>query len=200
LHPVRPGTGTQASQSPQSERTTLSLEEVREMQSQARQLPIPGYIYQSMADIRRELRKKNIEPSDRRFRQALSLLQAHGYLDGASEVTEKDLFFLEHVLWRDPGDHEQVRATIRELIAGYEEEVKELLYESREIRESALRPWETSDEKARALIEFHTKLRNILGKVDQIIDKAKKLGRPLDRVGAIKQEIEAIQKQMLEQF
>ena len=118
------GTGTQASQSPQSERATLSLEEVREMQSQARSLPIPGYIYQTIADIRRELKKKNIEASDRRYRQSLSLLQAHAYLEERKEVMEKDLFFLEHVLWRDPGEQEQVRDTIRGLLLGYEEEVK----------------------------------------------------------------------------
>jgi uncharacterized coiled-coil DUF342 family protein len=104
------------------------------------------------------------------------------------------------VLWRDPAEHEQVRSTIREMLLGYEEEIKELLYESHEIRDSALRPWATSDERARALIEFHTKLRNILAKVDQIIEKAKRLGRPLDRVGSVRDEIEQIQKQMLEQF
>ena len=92
------------------------------------------------------------------------------------KLRKEDLFFLEHVLWRDPAEHEQVRNTIRDLILGYEEEISELLYESREIRDSATRPWPTSDEKARALIEFHTKLRNILAKVDQIVDKARALG------------------------
>ena len=184
----------------QAERTTIGLEELREMQTQARNIPIPGYVYRAIADIRRELGKKNIEASDRRYRQSLSLLQAHAYLAGESKVMEKDLFFLEHVLWRDPGEQVQVRDTIRELLLGYEEEVKELLYESREIRDSALRPWGTSDERARALIELHTKLRNILTKVDQIIEKAEKLGRPLEQVGTVKQEIEEIQKQMLERF
>lgn len=184
----------------QTERTTISLAELHEMQEQAKGTIIPGPIYRSIADIRRALRKKNIDASDRRYRQSLSLLQAHAYLAGQSEVTENDLFFLEHALWRDPGEQTQVRETIRELILGYEEEVKELLYESREIRDSALRPWETSDERARALIELHTKLRNILSKVDQIMEKAKKLARPIEKVESIKEEIEEIQKQMLEKF
>ncbi|TAK07884.1 AAA family ATPase [bacterium] len=184
----------------QAERTTISLEELNEMQNQVRSVAIPGHVYRTIADIRRELGKKNIVASDRRYRQSLSLLQAHAYLAGESQVTEQDLFFLEHVLWRDPGEQPEVRATIRELLLGYEEEVKELLYESREIRDSALRPWETSEERSRALIEFHTKLRNILGKVEQIMEKARRVGRPLDQVGAIKQEIEDIQKQMLEKF
>ena len=184
----------------QPERTSLNFAELTEMQKQVRDVSVPSHVYRSIADIRRELNKKNIQASDRRYRQSISLLQAHAYLEGEKEVHEKNLFFLEHVLWRDPGEHEQVRNTIRELILGYEEEITELLYESREIRDSAQRPWETSDEQARALIEFHTKLRNILVKVDQIIEKAKRLGRAVDRVGSVRQEIEQIQKEMLERF
>jgi MoxR-like ATPase len=185
---------------PTNARTTVSLAELHAVQREVREVAISSQIYRGIADIRRELNKRNIHASDRRYRQALTLLQAHAYLEGSSEVMERNLFFLEHVLWRDPSEHEQVRSTIRELLLGYEEEITELLYESREIRDSALRPWETTDERARALIEFHTKLRNILAKVDQIIDKAKRLGRPLDRVGSVRNEIEQIQKEMLEHY
>jgi MoxR-like ATPase len=181
-------------------RTTLTLGELKELQEQVKQVAVPAYVYRSIADIRRALNKKNLQASDRRYRQTLSLLQARAYLEGQQAVAERDLFFLEHVLWRDPGEHEQVRGTIRELLLGYEEEITELLYESREIRDSASRSWETTDERARALVEFHTKLRNILAKVDQVIEKAKQLGRPLDRVGSVRNEIEQIQKEMLEQF
>ena len=83
---------------------------------------------------------------------------------------------------------------------GYEWEVKELLYQSREMRDYALRPWETNEMRAHALLEVHTKLRNILAKVDQIKEKAENLGRPLDKVGAIQEEIKEIQQQMLEKF
>jgi MoxR-like ATPase len=184
----------------QAERTSLGFTELMELQAQVRDVVIPAHVYRSIADIRRELNKKDIRASDRRYRQSLSLLQANAFLEGQSEIHEKNLFFLEHVLWRDPAEHEQVRSTIRELLLGYEEEITELLYESREIKDTAQRPWETSDDKARALIEYHTKLRNILAKVDQIMEKAKRLGRPLDRVDSVRNEIEQIQKDMLEQF
>lgn len=179
------------------ERTSLTLEELREMQSEARALPIPSHIYRAIADLRRELKRKNLEASDRRYRQSLGLLQAHAYLSGEKEVKESDLYFLEHVLWRDPQEQTEVRGVIRDLLLGYEEEIKELLYESREVRDSALRPWPTNEERTRAFIEVHTKLKNILARVDQIMDKAKQMGRPVDRAGAIKEEIEGIQKEML---
>jgi len=184
----------------QPQRTTLTLTELNELQQAVRDVPLPSYVYRGIADIRRELNKKNIHASDRRYRQSLALLQAHAFLEGETEVQEKSLLFLEHALWRDPAEQEQVRSTIRELLLGYEEEITELLYESREIRESALQPGRTSDQRARALIEFHTKLRNILAKVDQIMDKAKRLGRPLARVNSVRGEIEQLQKEMLEQF
>ena len=184
----------------QPEHTVLTLSELTELHKAIRAVPIPAHIYRGIADIRRELNKKNLQASDRRYRQSLALLQAHAFLEGASEVQEKDLFFLEHVLWRDPADHETVRNTIREQILGYEEEIVELLYESREIREAAAQSGVTSDERARALIELHTKLRNILAKVDQIMEKARRLGRPMDRVHDARNEIERMQKEMLEQF
>ena len=185
---------------PQSERTCLTLQELQELQAQTRDVAIPSHAYRSIADIRRALNAKNIQASDRRYRQSLNLLQAHAYLDSAKEIQEKNLFFLEHVLWRDPAEHTQVHDTIRDLLLGYEQEITELLYESREIRDSAVQPGQSSDERARSLIELHTKLRNILGKVDQIMEKAKRLGRPLERVSSVRNEIEQLQKEMLEQF
>ena len=182
------------------ERTTMTLAELTELQHQASAVTISSHVYRSIADLRRELNKKNIVASDRRYRQSLALLQAYAWLDGEAEVYEKHLFFLEHVLWRDPAEREQVRSTIRERLMGYEEEITELLYESREIREAALQPGRTSDERARALIEYHTKLRNIMAKVDQILDKAKRMGRPLERVNSVRSEIEQLQKEMLERF
>ena len=183
-----------------AERTTLTLAELTELQNQAAAVAVPSHVFRGIADIRRELNKKNILASDRRYHQSLALLRAYAYLEGEKEVYEKHLFFLEHVLWRDPAEHEQVRSTIRELLLGYEEEIAELLYESREIRDSALQSGRTSDERARSLIELHTKLRNIMAKVDQIMDKAKRMGRPLDRVNTVRGEIEQLQKEMLEQF
>ena len=94
---------------PQATRTSLTLSELRELQEQVRSIAIPSHVYRSIADIRRALNKKSIQASDRRYRQSLSLLQARAYLEGQQEVFEKDLFFLEHVLWRDPGEQEQVQ-------------------------------------------------------------------------------------------
>ena len=59
-----------------------------------------------------------------------------------------------------------MRATIHQLLRGYEDEVKALLYQTQELRDYAHRQWENNDLRSRAVVEAHTKIRNILAKVD----------------------------------
>ena len=78
-----------------------------------------------------------------------------------------------------PAERQTVREAIRELLHGYEDEVRVLLYQSRELRDYALREWDDAASCAAApRVEAHTKLRNILGKVDDILAAARRGGRP----------------------
>ena len=159
---------------------------------------IPDAIYRSLAELRRELAKSQLVSSDRRYRQALDVLRAHAYLDGRDQVIDEDLFFLEHVLWRDPTERAEVRSTIHRLLRGYVDEAKALLYQTRELRDYAHRQWESNELRGRAVVEAHTKIRHILAKVDAILDDARGAGRPVEAVEAVRSEIESIQHAMLE--
>jgi MoxR-like ATPase len=186
--------------SPPAERTTLSLEDLQTLQREAATVDVPGFVYRAIADIRRELGQQQIVASDRRYRQCIPVLRAHAYLLERTEVIEDDLYFLEHVLWNDPAEREKVTATIRGLLRGYEDEVQVLLYQTRELRDYALRPWDTPDLRSRAVVEAHTKIRNIMTRIEQITTEARTVGRPLSKVESIRAEVEAIQQEMLAQL
>jgi MoxR-like ATPase len=177
--------------------TMLSLAALAELQNAAATLPIPPAVLRRLADLRRELGRKQIVASDRRYRQALGVLRARALLARRCAVEEEDLFVLEHMLWRDPAERAEVRATLRALIRGHEDEVQELLFQSRELREYALREWETREMRARAVLEVQTKLRHILERVDAILDSAREGGRPLERALEIRGEIAAIEQETL---
>ena len=179
-------------------RTVLSLDELHHLQRATQAVTIQSHIYRSLANLRRQLGRKQIVASDRRYRQCLGLLQAHALLRGRSEIVEDDLFVLDQVLWREPAERNEVHATIHELLRGYEDEVKVLLYQSRELRDYAYRQWENNELRSRAVVEAHTKIRNILAKVATILDEARAVGRPINTVQAVKEEIETIQQRMLE--
>jgi len=98
----------------------------------------------TIAEIRRELGRRQIIASDRRWRSALDALRAHAMLLGRDQVTEDDLLFLEHLLWKDPEERPKVREALHHLIKGYEEEARELLIQGQELREYAGRGWESA--------------------------------------------------------
>lgn len=183
-----------------TERTTITLDELRQMQAEAQRLPLAPVVLRGIADIRRELQKKNIVASDRRYRQSLGLLQALAYVSGRATVAESDLFFLEHVLWKDPAEQGEVHNVIHSLIHGYEDEVQEWLYQTRELRDYAEREWESQEQQARAVIETHTKIRHILGKIEELSKRVGETGRPLEKVETVRREIQEIQQQLLKRF
>ena len=176
----------------------ITLEELRRMQLEADAQPVPNRVHRAMAEIRRQLGKKQIIASDRRYRQSLALMKAHSYLTGNEEVSDQALLFLEHILWREPSEHADVSSTIREIVLGHEKEAQGLLYQAQEIQEFVHRSWETEELRSQALIEGHTKLRNILDRIKQIIEKASDSARPLARLEDIRDEIQALQSHLLE--
>jgi len=183
---------------PPESRVLFSLDELADLQREVQRLAIPDHIYRALGEIRRELGKKQIIASDRRYRQSLGLIRAHAYLMGEDSVSDRSLAFLEHVLWKDPSERVEIKAVINEIVLGYEQEVQELLYQAREIEEYVKRQWDTEDQRSQALIEGHTKLRNILSKVDHILEKANESRRSSARVEEMKDHIHDIQKRMLE--
>src|SRR5207249_558047 len=81
--------------------------------------------------------------------------------------------------------------------ARVEAEAQVLLFQSRGLRDYAFREWDSGELRTRAAVEAHTKIRNILGKVDAILAQARSGGRPVERVEALKHEIVQIQQEML---
>jgi MoxR-like ATPase len=182
------------------ERTTMTLDELQQMQTEVQAVAVQTPVLHEIGNIRRELQKKNIVASDRRYRQSLGVLKALAYLNGRATVRESDLFFLEHILWKDPGERGEVHTVIHGLIHGYEDEVQELLFQTHELRDYAERGWDSKEQQARAVIEAHTKIRHILGKIEDISQKVGDLGRPLEKVETIRHEIQSIQQQLLAKF
>src|SRR5260221_12438591 len=71
-------------------RTTITFAELGELQKRAATVTVPGAIFQSIAQIRRELAREQIVVSDRRWKSSLSILRAHALLLGRDAVIEDD--------------------------------------------------------------------------------------------------------------
>jgi MoxR-like ATPase len=156
-------------------------------------------VLRSIAELRRNLASQQIVASDRRWRNSLAILRAHAVVLGRTTVTEDDLPFFEHMLWKDPEELPKVREAIRHLVKGFEDEARELLIQGQELREYAERGWESEELRKRAVIEAHTKLANILLKFDTLVRQASDSGRDTGGIEAMRSKVKDIQQTMLRQ-
>ncbi len=179
-------------------RTVMTFTELDAARADTANVSIASGIIRSIADLRRELAAQQIVVSDRRWKNSLDVLRAHAIVLGRNAVTEDDLIFLEHVLWKDPEEQPKVREAIRRLVKGYEEEARELLIQSQELKEYALeRQWESEELRNRALIEAHTKIANILVKFDNLLREASDSGKSVKSAEAMRAQVRDLQQNML---
>lgn len=108
-------------------RTTVELAALRHAVSGA--LPaveVPDAIVDAVCTLRAGLRRKELVASDRRWRQAVGLLQASAYLDGRPAVAETDLSVLTHVLWDSPAQRPTAEREVLHLVNPDAKEALEL--------------------------------------------------------------------------
>jgi len=105
--------------------------------------------------------------------------------------------FLEHVLWKDPEERPKVLDALRHIVRGYEDEARELLIQSQELRDYADRAWESDELRKRAIVEAHAKISNLLSKFDELLKSASEAGRTIGGAEAMHSEVREIQQAML---
>jgi MoxR-like ATPase len=77
----------------------LHLDELEQLQDFADMVNIPDNVLNTIMLIRNNLKDEGIRPSDRRFRQSLSLLKAQSALAGRNTAQVSDLLILKNGLW-----------------------------------------------------------------------------------------------------
>lgn len=77
----------------------MTLHELYEHQARVANVKISDTVYKIIAKIRQSLHDAGIRPSDRRFKQSLSILKAKAYLAGRTDVLRVDLNILANILW-----------------------------------------------------------------------------------------------------
>lgn len=164
-----------------AEPKVLTLKELQGLQSLADMVDVPDVIIDIVTKIRSDLKNEGIRPSDRRFRQSLSLLKASASLDGRSSVRLSDLLILQHGLWETPNQ----KAKVKEIIENYsadkcKSELDNIIKICQEVYKNVqLNP--TSDNgmeamaKFKALISTITKLKNSYPDREMEIESVKNL-------------------------
>ena len=92
---------------------SITMEELVELQFLTDMVAITDEVYETLSKIRKELRDEGIRPSDRRFKQCLSVLQAKALINQRQVVNVDDIVILENVLWDTLDQKEAVSFIVR---------------------------------------------------------------------------------------
>ncbi|PYE49293.1 AAA family ATPase [Paenibacillus barcinonensis] len=91
----------------------MNIEELFQLQFFSDTVVIPDEVFDALSKIRRELMDEGIRPSDRRFKQTLSVIRAKAVLAGRDKATLEDLMILKNSLWEKPEQQDKVMKIVR---------------------------------------------------------------------------------------
>lgn len=92
---------------------TMTMDDLIHFQFLTDMVVIEDEVYSAIAKIRNELRDEGIRPSDRRFKQSLSVLQARAFIRKRQVVLVVDIVILENILWETINQKEKVSFIVR---------------------------------------------------------------------------------------
>lgn len=132
----------------------MTLDELLIHQARVEALSVPEEVFETLAMIRQELQDEGIRPSDRRFKQSISLLKARAYLEGRSSVVLSDLKVLGASLWETIDQKEK---TVEIILHHAQDPVESFMERCRlefdEVIQNADKFSQASDEKAQKMIQ-----------------------------------------------
>lgn len=105
----------------------LTVFEVRQMQTDATQIPMTNAAFEALLKIQAGLAAENIRPSDRTWRKAVKLVRACAYLNGAIEATPEHCEVLADSLWTEPAQRPVVTQVVMKNANPEVEEAQRLL-------------------------------------------------------------------------
>ncbi|MFC5602227.1 AAA family ATPase [Sporosarcina koreensis] len=92
---------------------TMTLDDLTQFQLLTDRVVIRDDVYMALSTLRKELRDEGIQPSDRRFKQSLRLLQARALIRKRNAVAVEDMIILEHTLWETIDQKDTVSLIVR---------------------------------------------------------------------------------------
>lgn len=105
----------------------IALEDIYIAQAEAAAIPFPEDLFETVLELKEHLTTENIEITDRRLKQAISVAKAEAWLNGHEQVEVYDLKPLQFMFWRQTSEIDKVRNIVLALTDPLEREVIETL-------------------------------------------------------------------------
>jgi MoxR-like ATPase len=180
---------------------TLLPAELADLQQSAEAISVPATAVDLIEQLRKDLNKKGIFISDRRWGQTLDVLRGHALLEGRADVTEDDLVFLKHCLWQSPEQQAEIGKRIARLGNPLHAKAVDLGDQAASVYQDGMQSHQSADDndkKIAAAIEANGKLKAISNKLQELREQATAHGKPLDRVEKVIAQVAQMRQEFVE--
>lgn len=174
--------------------TTVTLEELEYVtRNVIPAIPIPPGVIDTILQLRLDLRAEQIVPSDRRYKQAMSLLQASAFMRGGAVVDEDDLPVLRYVLWDDEKQITKVEEKVLKLSSEFTRKALEFMQMIDDWNKGIDdRRSEPDQAKAAYGGEIQYKVSETNKELATLIELANREGRSIARLDAVRVALRAL--------
>lgn len=158
---------------------SISLDELKSYQDDARKVTVSPEIVQSLISLRRSVNNEGLMVSDRKWVQAVEILKSYAWLNGNQGITDDDMIILINVLWATP----EQRATVRKLVGKVSNPISEKILQHQDAAVQLNRDLERGTDQAGNKIdvfEIAAKMKDCYTKLEKMVDK-KKPNKRLDQ-------------------
>ena len=94
---------------------SITLDELKAMQDEVADIPVPDAVNELADDILCQLRKDEITVSDRKYLNYYPIAQARAWLSGHTQVEPQDLLALKNYLWQKTGERPMVESALNRM-------------------------------------------------------------------------------------
>jgi len=149
---------------------------------------IPDDIYTTLSHIRTDLRDEGIRPSDRRFKQSLSILQAKALMEQRQDVKISDVLLLEHTLW----ENVEQKTMVSEIVHNHALDIVSRTIQTIEDDTNELLKASQNDSSTENVLEATQKMKRMVQELDEL--KITYHGR--EDINATVQKVKGIQQKI----
>jgi len=181
-------------------RTTIGLAALQHAVTEAvPTVEVPDAVVDAVCTLRAALRRRELIASDRRWRQAVRLIQASAYFDGRRTAAETDLSVLTHVLWNSPAERPTVEREVLHLV---NPDAKEALDVADALDELEIQLEAMAGQSREALSDWviknaHNKLAMAGKRLEQLRGEAVRAGRSTATIDRVTDRQHAVRARVL---
>lgn len=180
----------------------IHVDELLQAQKEASQIEVPDVVFDQLNELRNNLRREGIEPTERRFADCIPIIRATAYRSGHDVADVDDMRYLRHVLWVDLKDQPIVDRLVLELANPLDKEAMELLDSINDIGRAIEELVKNPDDvhRRKESIVINGKLERASGELEALQEQAKNSGASSEILAEGKERLSGMVDRMLKEL